>query len=132
MTDSIVRGEKFDHGLPITEIASRVRSSIKAAVKAGNVPAFKYSVRVSKYSGGQSLRISIEIPPGTEYRSAEWLDRNAKAGTWHVAKPYREDVQKAYDFCESEFRAYNFDGSDIQSDYFHVNYYGGVSVQAGI
>ena len=109
-------------------IAKLVRADIKAAVKAGTIPAAKYGVRTERYSGGQSLKVNVsalsfevlseervllEHDEPHAYHGGHWMSEGAKA------------LEKALDaICD----AYNFDGSDIQTDYFHVNFYANVTV----
>ncbi len=68
-------------------------------------PDLKTGVRVSKYSGGQSLDIVVK-------------------------SPYFERGTAEYRFVESELdnimNAYNYDNSDSMVDYFDVNFYGHV------
>ncbi len=100
-------GMKFERGLDITEIAKRVRADIKAAIKTGTLPAMKASVTVSRYAGGQSLNVKIKDCPAMVGKLLNTKIASIKHG--------RLDVDE-----------YNFDKSDTQSDYFHVNFYGHV------
>jgi len=51
-------GEKFDRSLDIKDIAKLVRKELK-----GKFPASKFSVRIERYSGGQSIYVSLASGP---------------------------------------------------------------------
>jgi len=56
-------GAKYDRSRDLAEIARLVRADIKAAVKSGALPAdLKASVTISRYSMGQSMRVSLTAP----------------------------------------------------------------------
>lgn len=57
-------GVKYDSDRDIAAIAKLVRKDIKTAVKAGALPkGLKASIRISRYSMGQSLNITITACP---------------------------------------------------------------------
>ena len=56
-------GAKYVQGRDVAEIAKCIRADIAAAVKAGEIPAVKVSVRVSRYSMGQSVNVTISAVP---------------------------------------------------------------------
>jgi hypothetical protein len=88
----------------------------------GELPACKYSVRISRYAGGRSLNVRIsgtDFPLLSEERlAADHENRHVPGLVWQSAKAI--DIQKK---VEAIVAAYNFDGSEIQSDYFHVNFH---------
>ena len=126
---------KYEQGLDIIEIAKRLRREIKAAVKAEELPACKYSVRISRYSMGQSLHVSItKTPFPVHNRRYLELDHEILSGDHNrqeVNDLYaeREDTdawtQQARGLVrklEGMANQWNYDGSDSQTDYYHVNY----------
>lgn len=108
------------------DIAKDIRADIKAARQAGeiNLPeGAKISVRCSKYSGGQSIDVNVTgwVGHRIEVEDAE----NFWPGfTRRELTPEADEVQGR---LERIVRAYNWDGSDSQSDYFDVCFYGHVS-----
>jgi hypothetical protein len=94
MTKTI--GTKYEQtkDLDIAQIAKLVRQDIAAEVKAGLLPKVKYSVRISRYSMGQSLDVTI-------------------------GQADRSPIQR----IEAIVFAYNYDGSDSQTDYFDNRFY---------
>lgn len=121
-------GKKYERDLDISEIAKRVRKEIKAELPKG----FKVSVRISRYSGGQSLDAEIKaVPPGfvinnpervrLEEEDPNWVTR---AGAYPI---FSEEATKVEKTIKGIIEAYNYDGSEIQVDYFDVNFYGHVS-----
>lgn len=103
----MITGNKYVQGRDVKEIAKDVRADIKKAVAAGYLPATKYSVTISRFAGGRSLDIRASHPTfafGTASRKS------------------------AATFLKGITDAYNFDGSDIMTDYFHVNFYSSINL----
>lgn len=107
--------------LNIVQIAALVRADIKAL--ASELPrGLKASVRVRKYSGGQAIDVTVTaLPMGFVECRPEWTPRD-------IESRYSEETKQVVGSLKSILDAYNFDGSHIQSDYFHVRFYGSVSV----
>jgi hypothetical protein len=114
MTDtSISYGSKYQKDLGVVAIAKLVRIDIRAAIKAGNLPkGLKCSVRIDRYSMGQSLDVTVKACPGACPLDATGF-------------PRRDDATLA--LLRTIVAAYNFDGSDLMSDYYHVNFSSSVS-----
>lgn len=111
------------------EIAKLIRADIKAAVKAGLLPKAKYSVTCESYSGGGSIDVSISAVEGIPVHNAErLLFVHANPHEFERMSRYSAEMTKAIETIELIHGAYNYDGSDIQADYFHVRYYGNVQV----
>ncbi len=53
-------GAKYADGRDVADVAKDIRADIRAAVKAGALPALQYSVKVARYAGGRSLTIRCE------------------------------------------------------------------------
>lgn len=71
-------GAKYDSSLNVVEIAKRIRADIKAAITAGTIPAIKTSVRISRYSMGRSIDVTITETP-FEVLNPAWTEA-CKAG----------------------------------------------------
>ncbi len=115
-------GPKYDKTLSSTEIAVRVRGDIKAAIIAGNLPrGLKVSVRTKYFAGGSSITCEVTaVPVGMRALSVEFLRDEIRSSPW---ARYTHEAKDVLDKIEALLNAYNFDGSDSQSDYFHVNFY---------
>lgn len=125
-SDGRFYGAKYDKSLSRTEIAKRIRADIKAGVAAGELPRAKYSVRTSTYSMGGSIDVSISDVDGLIFL--------------HNVKRLAADHDHPNVFCPINWLsdeagallkkvdairgAYNHDGSDSQTDYFDVRFYG--------
>jgi len=102
-------GSKYEatKDLDITEIAKLVRKDIKNLFS--NFPSVKISVRVERYSMGQSLHVKADntglVERSTEARAVE---ANMK----------------------TLVNQYNFDDSDHMSDYYHVRFHSNVRVES--
>jgi len=121
------------------DIAKRMRQDIKEAIAEGLLPGkpVVYSVTSESYTGGQSINIVVkgfagawEECPGTDLRGFVCRDAwcaghndspHAKA---HLRLTAEADAMEMT--LKRIHSAYNHDGSEIQTDYFDVRYYGGV------
>jgi hypothetical protein len=130
--------------LTTTQIAKLIRTDIKLARKAaqqtaaepaalktvdpiGDAPAqITFSVRSQYYSGGSSIDITIKNIPEAWGWTAEddHFGRSRKVPTPELRALAQE--------LKALHRAYNYDGSDITTDYFDVNYYGSVTDENGL
>jgi hypothetical protein len=111
-------GNKYDGSLDIKEIAKLVRQDIKKAVKAGELPnGLKTSVKISRYTGGQSLRVTVKAGI-TDIYTQDYVDGH------NYGSAYTEEALQVKKVLAEIVEAYNFDKSDIMTDYFHVNFYG--------
>jgi hypothetical protein len=99
-------GTKYEatKDLDIAEVAKLVRKDLKEAY-----PRYKFSVRIDRFSMGQSLDVVV---------SNSGLSRHSDA-----ANGLERKVKEIVD-------AYNFDDSDSMTDYFHVAFYSGVRVES--
>ncbi len=128
---SISYGSKHDSSLNITEIAKRVRADIKAAIKSDELPAgLKCSVRISRYSMGQSLTVSVKAAPGIELINPAFIAAKAADGVnWPCDIHQTSDEARALlEDLRAIVAAYNYDGSDMMTDYYHVNFSGSVDI----
>lgn len=128
MTEMIT-GAKYEFSLDIAEIARRVRKDLKAAQVAGELPAdATFAVRISRFSGGQSLDVTLTGMPDSWIYNSPGLEPNyAEYVPAHGG--YTDEAQAAMRTAQAIVFAYNYDGSDIQSDYFNVNFYSHVKIQ---
>lgn len=138
-------GDKYDrtHGLTLTEIATLIREDIKLAQKIGRklaVPGevavvdpigtapkeIKYSVRTQYYSGGGSIKIFVRNIP----QEWGWVTETDQWGyEREVPTPALKALAKE---LKAISNAYNYDGSDITTDYFDKRFYGFVMSEGGL
>ncbi|GGU45760.1 hypothetical protein [Lentzea flava] len=139
------KGSKYDEakGLSLPEIAKLIRADLKLARKIGqkitdpaalavidpmaDAPAeIKISVRSQYYSGGGAIDVTIKNIPqewGWTVQKDDW-GNDQRIATPAMTALYRE--------VETIHQAYNYDNSDVQSDYFERNYAGHVSTEPNI
>jgi hypothetical protein len=126
-------GSKYNSGTDITEIAKAVRKDLKAAMKAGDLPAgCKFSVRIDRYSMGQSLDVSVKaVPAGFEINNPHrtWLDNDDPHFAYHtlaINDPrYARLSPEAAELIatvEALVNAYNRKDIDSMTDYYNVNF----------
>ena len=118
-------GSKYDGSLSTTEIAKRIRADIKAAVAAGELPGkpVSYSVRSAYFSGGSSIDVTIRDLPNAFLPEGEHRVGGRKPWLSEEASAVLEKVEAIH-------WAYNHNGSEVQVDYFDVNYYGHVEIES--
>lgn len=126
-------GAKYEatKNLATVEIAKLIRADIKAAIEAGTLPRGKYSVR-SSHGSGRSIDVRIQNLEGVRLLSVEWVRWRAEHED-HETPPagfvrYSAVAQAAVDTLKAIHWSYNYDGSDSQTDYFNVRYYGDASI----
>lgn len=137
MTDtSISYGSKYDGTLNVRVIAKMVRADIKTAT--GTIPhllpkGLKAAVKIRRYSMGQSIDVTIKVAPGVTVLNPTRLAEEIAAPHVCSRLPIHTDEARAIlDAVKVIVEAYNFDGSDIQTDYFHVNFYSDVKFDYAI
>lgn len=129
-------GDKYDSSLSLTDIAKRIREEIKLARKygatdaapgdlatidpIGQAPAgIKFSVRQPHYG---AITVTLTNLP------ADWA---WQLGTDRAGRPAMVDTD-ALKTLKTELNlvmnAYNYDGSDVMTDYFDKRFYGTVHV----
>jgi hypothetical protein len=115
------RGSKFEQSRNIKDIAKDVRRDIKAAVKAGALRDGKFSVTIDRFSMGQSLDVRVKAVPGMVVVNPERVRRGpGHPGTEYLHTP---EAMEMLSTLTGIVNQYHRDGSDIQSDYFDVNFY---------
>lgn len=105
-------GDKFHEtrDMDIKEVATLIRADLKK-----KFPLNKFSVRIQRYSMGQS--INIETPVNGLVRNEEYKLLP------HYAQ-FKKDIE---DIVE----AYNYDDSDLMTDYFNVRFYTHINLIEG-
>lgn len=122
-------GSKFVDGMTVAAIAKAIRSDIRAAIAAGALPRdLVTSVRSKVYTtGGASIRVRIESAPVRVWSLAFVEFEMRTAHRVHFDGERQTDEARALvRTLRAIGNAYNWDRSDIQSDYFHSNYSLGV------
>jgi len=121
-------GAKYEEvrGKPLTEVAKKLRGDIKAAVKTGKLPK---GLKVSVRKDHNSIDLTVTaLPEGFTIHNREWVrdehegtDRRFGFGLGRLSP----EAKALTGTVQAMAAAYNYDGSDIQTDYFDVNFYGG-------
>jgi len=124
-------GTKYQYGRNIKDIAKDIRKDIKSATKAGTLPSgTKVSVKISRYSMGQSLTAAIKtLGDGVGILNparVRWeFDNPYKCpNVVEAGEMYTPVAAEALKVIEKIVASYNYDNSDIMTDYYDVEFYG--------
>jgi hypothetical protein len=119
------QGAKYQRGRDLRDIAADVRRDIAAAIKVDALPrGLKVAVRISRYSMGQSMTVTVKEAP--------FAIANELRVAWDMANPYASHANAPADvmWLRSETaravledltaiaNAYNYDRSDSCTDYY--------------
>ena len=132
-------GSKYEatKHLDTAAVAKLIREDIATEQKAGALKGFKCSVRTRRFAGGSAIDVEITaVPAGVELIQREYvvsaLARRARPGSYQDVPRHSATVETALEKLRQFVAAYNFDGSDAMTDYFHVRYYSHVSVSSAL
>lgn len=124
-------GNKYEatKSLSKTEIAKCIRADIREAIRDEKLPeGMKVSVRTKFFSGGSSIDIRVTALP-VAFPLVEVDDRDgSKYGAWKHGYGYTDEAKALRRALKAISDAYNYDGSEIMVDYFHVRFYGDVDI----
>jgi hypothetical protein len=131
-------GSKYKEtsNLSTTELAKLIRSEINA--KFPKKKWYNISVRSEYFAWWSAIEVEIKATPfdwlTPEYKQAlqtqDWdlfRRREDTRAYWQQTR-YTTELCLFKDTLKNIQNQYNFDDSDSMTDYFHVNYYGGVTV----
>lgn len=111
-------------GKSTAEIGAMIRADLKAAAASGWIPdGLEYSVRCDSFAGGSAINVTAKN------LQQSWL--NQPAPDWHQFPGTPVRTSQAVELARritGIVEAYNYDGSETQSDYFDVRFYSNVSL----
>jgi hypothetical protein len=125
--DNEVRGGKYDRDMDIKDVAKAVRGDIRAAVKEGELPKGKYSVKIERYSMGQSCNVRVMDLPRVLFLNPERVrlfSETEPPPPLYQIPMHTEIGASILQTLKEILDSYNRDNSDTQSDYFDVKFYG--------
>lgn len=127
------RAPKYDPNLKRDDIKARILADLKAAVASGELPACKPSVREGR--GGYTLSLTVTLRelrmPLVDVDCLAFSVGAEKENPYgRRGSAYTPAAQTALDRAKVIADAYNFDKSEIETDYFHVGYYLHVEVDS--
>ncbi|MEU3452253.1 hypothetical protein ABZ671_01220 [Micromonospora sp. NPDC006766] len=138
-------GEKYagTRHLPLTDIAKLIRAEVKLARKLAKMTATPGAVKVADPIGdaptgikvsvrtrhGNSIDVRLTNIPDewgwTEEPDDSYIDRRYRLVPTPALQAFARAIKEVMD-------SYNYDGSDVQTDYFDKRFYGGVSNEWGL
>lgn len=142
-TDRRWYGDKYadTNNLRLADIAKLIRAEVKLARKIARMTAtpgavkiadpigdapntIKVSVRTQHFAGGGSIDVRLSNIP------AEWGWIEEPGGTYYDRRP-TPALKTFARAIKGVMDAYNYDGSDIMTDYFDKRFYGNVAADGG-
>lgn len=127
-------GAKCDKARPVKEDARLMRAEIKDLKKKGQLPTdWQYSVRMRPGGWTRSIEITAKSPRPIYALDPDCDDLRKHPETGAIVGSAWMDkmtveARRVHDILNAMHRAYNYDGSDVITDYFNVKFYGTVSV----
>ena len=115
-----VKGE----GLDTVGIAKRIREDIANALRAGELPKAKYSVRTDRYSMGSSITVEASnlpfpvLNPDAFHVVGNWVEFDRT----RFSSRFTSHAQHVERVLERIVDAYHWDRSDLQSDYYNERF----------
>lgn len=108
--------------LSTTQIAKLVRSELRA--KFPQKKWYKFSVRTDYFAWWSSIDVDIIAVPFkvTTDEYVEAVKNNINRSYYNI-KMFTPEAEELERVSKAILNQYNFDDSDSQTDYFHVNYY---------
>lgn len=123
MDGTLTTGAKYSGYRDATEICKDIRADLKAAVEANYLPAgLKYAVKNHKYSGGQSISVTIQGVTDEDRLDPTELDHNGQYKEMPEARELQERV-------EAITNAYNRTDRGNNYDYANVAYWGSARIE---
>jgi hypothetical protein len=125
------KGSNYDSTLTTTDVAKKIREQVKGLKKDGTIPKdTKISVTSKYFSGGSSISIYVKESPRLRFFNPEYFafqsalkDGSKNLSSDRSPERHSEEGQKILDLLKGIAESYNYDKSDIQTDYFNVNFY---------
>ena len=109
--------------LNIKEIAKEIRAALKKEFSS-----CKFSIRISRYAGGQSLDIDLVQGPFEAFTKAGEDCRQVNPYYISSSNHFTAEAKKVLERAYAISKEYNYDNSDSMTDYFDVNFYVNMSV----
>ena len=123
-----VKGSKYERTrhMPIKDIAKMIKGEIQ-----DKYPYIKVGVGTKSFTGGREVNVTIKSYPNAFmirrviYPEMEHLPED-KIPSYAWGWQYTPDAKKVVDGIKAIMDSYNYNDSDIQTDYFDVSFYGDV------
>jgi hypothetical protein len=119
-------GAKYDSALSVPEIAKRFRQDVKEAIGRKVPEGLPKGLKLSVRSDHNSISVRVVACPGLVVLNlARLCQERDNPHTWcqNPEPIHPEAAAELLKTLKAMLNAYNYDGSDLQSDYFNVNFY---------
>jgi hypothetical protein len=128
MTDNAVTGDRYDSGRDVADIAKAVRKDLATAYPRKD--GWKFSVRISRFSMGCSLGVTVKaVPDGFNIHTDDWRAAVAEGGHCKANDRLREpgferftaEAKETKEALERLANRYTYRDIDSMTDYFNVS-----------
>lgn len=118
-------GSKYERDRNVADIAKDIRKDIAAAIKRKQIPPIKASVTIKRFSGGQSISITVDaVPKGFVIPNLKRIRQDVGVAPREpIASLLSPQASALLKVLEKIGNSYNFDKSDSMTDYYHVAFY---------
>ena len=119
------KGSNYDPNLKTSDIAKLIREFISTEKKEGDIPkGLKISVKTDTYSMGSSINARITaVPPSMDLHDEKSCHFVSSRSRQNLQCGLNSQIVKIFKNLKSLDSQYNYDNSDIQTDYFDVDHY---------
>lgn len=135
-TNTIETGDLHTPGRDVADVAKQVRKDIRAAIKAGTLPeGLKVSVRISRFSMGQSIDATITALPSTfQVLNPERvrIERENPIGFHGGEARLTAQASELLATIEGMIKRYGRFDVDTMTDYWNVSFYVSVDFDGDI
>jgi curved DNA-binding protein CbpA len=111
-------GKNYQCGQDIADIAKNIRSYCKEIY-----PAYKFSVSISRYSGGCSMSVYLMEAPHQVFTDETIKDIQINQFYINNDTRMNELTKAIFTDINNQINSYRYDDSDSQIDYFSTNFY---------
>jgi len=111
--------------MDISQIAKLVRKDLRGEFGTPKNTGWKFSVRIERYSGGQSLDVTITACP-VEFLNPTRIEAARRGDNCCQFDRHTDAGKLALGRAKAIVGQYNYDRSDSMTDYFDRRFYGSV------
>lgn len=114
--------ERTARDMSAQELAKTIREALKAAVKSGELPKATYYVRQTWSGYTPKIQVTVKGYRGQMFAESYLEAAGLGEATWRMER-YTPEAKAALTTAEQIASRWNYDESNLETDYFCVGYY---------